>query len=113
MTTAKTAPAKALAPKAGAPKAGLAATDGYWTIQIMNRERNDQGPRFVCHAHDDEQARSMAGHLAGSGRDVVGYDYHRINNPHGRYARALGIGESERIVDTETWSVLQAARRSA
>lgn len=91
----------------------LAATDGYWTIQVVNRDRSETGRRYVCHAWDKSHAESIAGHLAGSSMGVVGYDCHRIDNPHGRYARALAIGESEPIDDAGVWTVLEAARRSA
>lgn len=94
-------------------KTALAAADGYWTIQIVNRDRAEIGARYVCHAWDDDHAESIAGHLADSDDGVVGYDHHRIDNPHGRYARALAIGQSEPIHDADAWAVLQAARRSA
>jgi hypothetical protein len=87
------------------------AADGYWTIQVVNR--GQIGGRYVCHAHDDAEAQAIAGHLAGSDMGVVGYDYHRINNPHGRYARTLAMGQWERIDSPDTWAVLQSARRSA
>ena len=86
---------------------------GYWTIQIAGRERDDIGRRYVCHAWDDGHAQSIAGRLAGSEMGVLGFDHHRIDNPHGRYARALAIGESEAVDDADVWSVLKAARRSA
>ena len=89
-----------------------AAAEGYWTIQIIDSKAAAPGRRYVCHAHDDAEAQSIAGHLAGSATSVVGYDYHRIDNPHGRYARALGLGQSEPIDDPDAWAVLQAARRS-
>ena len=94
-------------------KTAVAGADGYWTIQLVNHDRAEIGQRYVCHAWDDDQAQSIAGHLAGSANAAVGYDYHRINNPHGRYARALAIGQSEPIEDSDVWAVLQAARRSA
>jgi hypothetical protein len=97
-------------------KAASAGADGYWTIQIVDRNERDRtgnGRRYVCHAWDDGHAQSIAGRLAGPDIGVVGYDYHRINNPHGRYARALAIGQSEAIEDPDVWAVLKAARRSA
>ena len=96
-----------------ATKSNLAGTDGYWTIQVVNRDRSEAGGRYVCHAWDKGHAESIAGHLAGSSTAVAGYDCHRIDNPHGRYARALAIGESEPIEDASVWTVLEAARRSA
>lgn len=91
----------------------LPASDGYWTIQIVNRDHSEIGRRYVCHAQDDAAAMALAGRLAGSSKTVAGYDYHRIDNPHGRYARELTVGQSEAIDDPDTWAVLQAARRSA
>ncbi len=96
-----------------ATKSDLAGTDGYWTIEVVNRERSETGRRYVCHALDRGHAESIAGHLAGSGAGAAGYDCHRVDNPHGRYARALAIGESEPIEDATVWTVLEAARRSA
>ena len=88
-------------------------TDGYWTIQVVNADRNAAGRRFVCRAQDDSQAQSIAGHLSGSDRGVLGYDYHRIDNPIGLHARTLGVGQSEAIHDGDTWAALQTARRGA
>jgi hypothetical protein len=99
MTTAKASPAAA------------SSVDGYWTIEIISQDRSRQGDRYVCHAQDDGHAKSIAGHLAGSARTTVGYDYHRIDNPAGRYARALTVGQSERIDDSGAWTALSAARR--
>jgi|WetSurMetagenome_2_1015567.scaffolds.fasta_scaffold86335_3 hypothetical protein len=89
------------------------AADGYWTIQVVNRDRGQIGRRYVCHAHDDAEAQAIAGQLAGSAIGIVGYDYHRIDNPHGRYARTLAMGQWEIIDSPDTWAVLQSARRSA
>lgn len=94
-------------------KAASAGADGYWTIQIVDRDRAGNGRRYACHAWDDGHAQSIASELAGADIGVVGYDHHRINNPHGRYARALAIGQSEAIDDPDVWAVLKAARRSA
>ncbi len=91
----------------------LAAAGGYWTVQVINKDRDQVGLRYVCHAHDDQEARDIAGQLSGQGNGGAGYDYHRINNPVGRHTRDLGFGESERIGDPDTWAVLQAARRGA
>ncbi len=98
-----------MSPKTSAPSA----TDGYWTIQVVNADRNAAGRRFVCRALDDFQAQSIAGHLSGSDRGVLGYDYHRIDNPAGLHARTLGVGQSEAIFDGDTWAALQSARRGA
>lgn len=91
----------------------LGDTDGYWTIQVVNRDRAEIGRRYLCHARNDIDAQSIAGRLAGSDRGVVGYDYHHIGNPPGRYADALAMGQSEPIDDADAWAALQAARRSA
>ena len=96
-----------------ATKTAIAGAAGYWTIQVVNRDRDEIGRRYVCHAWDNGHAQSIAGHLAGCAMGVVGYNFHRIDNPHGRYARALAIGESEPIEDAAVWTVLEAARRSA
>ena len=95
------------------PTDSATAAEGYWTIEVVNRDRDQLGRRYVCHAHDDAEARAIAGHLTGSGREVGGYDYHRIDNPHGQHARTLAIGQSESIDNPDTWAVLKAARRSA
>ena len=94
-------------------KTASAGADGYWTIQVVNRDRAEGGRRYICHAGDDGQAQAIAGHLAGAGSGVVGYDYHRIDNPKGRYACALAVGQSEPVDDADAWAVLKAARRSA
>ncbi len=86
------------------------ASDGYWTIQMICQDRSEVGPRYVCHALDDADARLIAGRLPGATR--VGYDSYRIDNPVGRYARALEIGQSESVDDPDLWAVLQSARRS-
>jgi hypothetical protein len=86
--------------------------EGYWTIQIVNQDRSQAGRRYVCHAAGDAQARSIAQILAGSARTTVGYDYHRIDNPHGAHALRLGVGQSEIVHDPAAWTVLNAARRS-
>lgn len=88
-------------------------TDAYWTIQVVNADRSAAGRRFVCRANGDAEARSIAGHLSGADRGVLGYDYHRIDNPAGLHARTLGIGQSEAIHDGETWAALLSARCSA
>jgi len=94
-------------------KTSSAAGDGYWTIQIIGGDGVEAGRRFVCHAHDEAQAQTIAGHLAGAGREVKGFDYHRIDNPVGRYQLALAVGQSERVHDMAAWAVFEAARRSA
>ncbi len=91
----------------------MTAAEGYWTIQVIRRDRDQVGPRYVCRASDDAAARNMAGRLSGSSKDVVGYDIHRIDNPHGPHARVLDLGQSESVASSDTWAVLQAARRSA
>ncbi len=98
MTSAKTSPP---------------AAEGYWTIQVIRRERAEVGPRFVVHASDAATAGSMAGQLIGASPAVVGYDIYRIDNPHGLHARVIDLGQSESITDPEAWAVLKAARRSA
>lgn len=85
--------------------------EGYWTIQIIHRDRDRIGKRYACHARDDLTARGIASHLAGSGRDVTGYDYFRFDNPQGQFACALELGQSQPIDDPAAWTALQAARR--
>ena len=87
------------------------ASDGYWTIQMICQDRAQVGLRYVCHAQDDAGARLIAGRLPGATR--VGYDSYRVDNPVGRYALTLEIGQSESVDDPELWAVLQNARRSA
>ena len=89
------------------------AAEGYWTIQVIRRERAEVGPRYVVHASDAAAAGSIAGHLTGASPTVVGYDIHRIDNPLGPHARVLALGQSESISDPDAWAVLKAARRSA
>ena len=89
------------------------AAGGYWTIQLINRNRDEVGRRYACHAHDEDEARHIAGHLVGALRAAEGYDYHRIDNPAGRHALDIGMGQSVSIDSRETWTVLQSARRSA
>ena len=100
MTTAKTT---------SAPKAGA---EGYWTIQVVEQDRAKDGRRFVCHAAGDLEARGIAGHLAGSDRATVGYDYYRFDNPAGPHALALAIGTSESVASSEAWAAFTAARRA-
>jgi hypothetical protein len=88
------------------------AADGYWTIQLVHRDRDQTGKRYACRARDDLAARTIAGHLAGSGRDAMGYDYHRFDNPAGQFALTLDLGQSERIDEPDAWAALQAARRT-
>ena len=88
-------------------------TEGYWTIQIIQQDRAQTGHRHACHARDDAQAQSIALLLAGSARSTVGYNYHRINNPTGKYALAMAVGQSETVNSPEAWTALQAARRDA
>ncbi len=97
MTIAKTAPA---------------AKGGYWLIQIVNRDRREIGRGYVCHARDDAQAQSIAGHLAGAARGVAGYDYHPIDDPHGPHARVLSVGACEPVHEAAAWAALRAPRRS-
>ena len=87
------------------------ASDGYWTIQMICQDRTQVGPRYVCHARDDADARLIAGRLPGATR--VGYDSYRIDNPAGRYARTLEIGQSESVDDPDLWAALEGARRDA
>ena len=89
------------------------AAGGYWTIQVVNRDSGQVGRRYVCHAHDDAEAQVIAGRLAASAMGNAGYHHHRIDNPHGRYARTLAMGQWESIDSPDTWAVLQSARRSA
>ena len=91
----------------------MTAAEGYWTIQVIRRERAEVGPRFVVHATDAAAAGSIAGHLTGASPSVVGYDIHRIDNPRGPHQRDLAMGQSESITDPDAWAVLKAARRSA
>ena len=94
-----------LAPVVAAP---IAVAEGCWTIQIVHQDRHMVGARYVCHARDDIQARSIAGTLAGSGRSIVGYDYHRLANPSALYATDLKVGNSLSIDNPETWAALRA-----
>ena len=88
------------------------AAEGYWTIQVVNQDRGQIGRRYVCRAQDDRQAQSIALLLAGSGRTTVGFDYHRIDNPVGQYARDLAIGQSELVQSADMWAALGSARQA-
>ena len=80
---------------------------GYWTVQVVKRDQDQIGPRYLCRASDDLQARSIAGHLAGSSTAIVGYDYHRIDPDQERRAPALEIGQSVSIDSPDVWASLQ------
>ena len=51
-----------------------------------------------------DQAQSIALRLAGSGRTVVGYDYHRIEKPLGS---TVAMGQSQTIDSQGAWAALQ------
>lgn len=94
-------------------KVSPGAAEGYWTIQVVRRERDQVGPRYVCRAANVTAAGGIAGQLTGASSQLVGYDIYRIDNPHGPHALTLALGQSESVTDAETWTVLQSARRSA
>jgi hypothetical protein len=89
------------------------AASGYWTVQVVNRDPDQVGRRYLCRARDDRQAVSMAGHLAGSARSVAGYDYHRLDGSQQLHAPALHMGQSVGIDSPALWAALQAPRRTA
>lgn len=80
---------------------------GYWTIQIVQQDRDQIGGRYLCHAEGDRQAQSIALRLAGSARTTVGYNYHRIDPPQGM--AGLAMGSSQSIDSPEVWSRICAS----
>lgn len=51
---------------------------GYWAVQVRLRD-DDQGPRYLCHAVSDRQARGLALRLAQAHAGSRGYAYHRLS----------------------------------
>lgn len=87
------------------PTSAPTGDEGYWTIQIVNQDRSQIGGRYLCHALNDRQAQSIALRLAGSGRTIVGYDYHRIAKPRGS---TVAMGQSQSIDSPDAWAAMQA-----
>ena len=53
---------------------------GYWTVQIRLRDES-AGPRYLCQAGSDRQARGLALRLAQAHEGSRGYAYHRLSAP--------------------------------
>lgn len=80
---------------------------GYWTVQVRVRDAS-AGPRYLCHAISDRQARDLALRLAHAHEGSRGYAYHRLSavppNP------LPGPGEAVEISSSRVWRQLAGLR---
>jgi hypothetical protein len=75
-------------------------TQGYWAVQV--RLRGDEtGPRFLCHATNDREARRIAEDLAAGISGARGFAYHRLLAP--PPAELPRLGEHVEIVTPDAW----------
>jgi hypothetical protein len=64
-------------------------SEGYWAVQV--RLRGDgAGPRYLCHAANDREARKLAEALAASVGGSRGFSYHRLETAPPAVLPALG-----------------------
>ncbi|HEX2562136.1 hypothetical protein [Phenylobacterium sp.] len=82
-------------------------TPGYWTVQVRLRDEA-QGPRYLCHATSDRQARGLALSLSKAHADSRGYAYHRLSAEPPSPLPALG--EVIEIMSGHIWRQLLALR---
>jgi hypothetical protein len=86
---------------------------GYWAVEVRLAEWAGQGRRYLCHGESDRDAKRMAGRLMGSGGEVRGYDYYRIDGPlkAADFASPPALGVSAEIRAPAQWDSLMAAHR--
>lgn len=82
-------------------------TPGYWTVQVRLRGEA-AGPRYLCHAVSDRQARGLALALAQKQAGSRGYAYHRLSAP--PQSPLPGPGEVIEVQSGHLWRQLQALR---
>lgn len=80
---------------------------GYWTVQVRRRD-DSAGPRYLCHAVSDRQARSLAQTLAQAHEGSRGYDYHRLSAP--PESPQPEAGEAVEILSGHIWRQLATLR---
>jgi hypothetical protein len=80
---------------------------GYWTVQVRLRDEL-AGPRYLCHALSDRQARGLALQLAQRQPGSRGYVYHRLTAPPS--SPLPGLGEVVEILSSHIWRQLLTLR---
>jgi len=85
--------------------------EGYWAVEVRLAEWAGRGRRYLCHSQGDREAKRMAGRLMGSGGEVRGYDYYRIDSPMKAaiFAAPPALGEHAEIRAPGQWESLMTA----
>jgi len=82
-------------------------SSGYWTVQVRVRDES-AGPRYLCHATSDRQARELAMRLAQAHEGSRGYAYHRLSvTPP---SPLPDPGEAVEILNSHVWRQLARLR---
>ena len=87
--------------------------EGYWAVEVRLAQWAGQGRRYLCHGENDRDARRIAGRLMGSGGEVRGYDYYRIDEPMSSaiLPAPLAMGGHAEIRTPAQWTGLMDAHR--
>jgi hypothetical protein len=87
--------------------------EGFWAVEVRLAEWAGHGRRYLCHGESDRNAKRMAGRLMGSGGDVRGYDYYRIDGPlkAAVFASPPALGASTEVRASAQWDSLMDAHR--
>lgn len=75
-------------------------TEGYWAVQVRLRGEA-AGPRYLCHAANDREARRLAESLAEQVRGSRGFSYHRLEAPPA--AELPPLGGHRELTDPDAW----------
>lgn len=84
---------------------------GYWAIQIREKDHGQAHRRYLCHAENDGAAVAIASRLMGSGMDVRGFTYLRIEPADlvGAHLNLPLSGAHQPVGDPQVWATLLAA----
>lgn len=86
---------------------------GYWSIQLNSRSDVD-GPRFICHAANEREARRRAETLARRTDGVLGFAFHRLDpSVMASEADLPPLGGYRAVTDPQTWFRLSASHMSS
>lgn len=89
--------------------------EGYWAVEVRLAEWAGGGRRYLCHGESDRNAKRMAGSLMGSGGEIRGYDYYRIDSPLKAtvFASPPALGASAEVRSPAQWDSLMDAHRAS
>lgn len=87
-------------------------SEGFWSIELSMRGHGGAGPRFLCHARNDREARRVADRLKDGRGGVLGFSYQRLAHGVCDYPRAarVGLGQCQEITDSAEWAILETSQ---